>query len=431
MIKMIDTKEYLKNSIIYEVYVRNHTEKGTFKAIEKDIDRIKDLGADIIWFMPIHPIGIKNKKGSLGCPYAIRDYRGINEEYGDLESFKQLVAAIHKKGMKVMIDVVYNHTSPDSILFKEHPEYFYKNSQGNFGNKVGEWYDVIDLDYNNKDLWDYQIDTFKYWANLGVDGFRCDVAALVPLEFWMKAREEVAKINPEFIWLAESCGPDFVYTLRKAGFTGLSDSELYNAFDITYDYDIFEYFNKYLKGEINLNRYLLSLKNQEAIYPANYIKLRFLENHDNARAKKLIEQEELLKIWTAFIYFEKGTTLLYGGQEAKDSHTPSLLDKDKVNWSGMNEDFIKYLKALSKIKKQEIVSKGFYHINIIEDKEVIYAEYLLGEKKLIGIFNVGREEGYLDVDFGNGVYKNLIDESIVEVKNNKIKLEDKALIFYA
>ena len=179
----------LRGEVIYSIYVRNHSEEGTFKAVEKDLERIKNLGTDIIWFMPIHPIGVKNKKGDLGCPYAIKNYREVNPEYGTLEDFKNCVDKIHALGMKCIIDVVYNHTSPDSWLVENHPEYFYKKSDGNFGNKVGDWWDVVDLDYNNKDLWTYQIDTLKMWAEI-VDGFRCDVASLVPVDFWIKAREE-------------------------------------------------------------------------------------------------------------------------------------------------------------------------------------------------------------------------------------------------
>ena len=131
----VNTDQNLQKSVIYSIYVRNHTKEGTFNAIIPDLDRIKALGTDIIWFMPIHPIGVKGKKGSLGCPYANRDYRTVNPEYGTMEDFKNLVNEIHIRGMKCMIDVVYNHTSPDSLLSKQHPEFFYKKSDGNFGNK--------------------------------------------------------------------------------------------------------------------------------------------------------------------------------------------------------------------------------------------------------------------------------------------------------
>ena len=159
-----DTDPSLQKKLIYSVFVRNHTKEGTFRALIPDLDRIRSLGADIIWLLPIHPIGEVNRKGSLGSPYAIRDYRAVNPEYGDLSDLRALADAVHEKGMRLMIDVVYNHTSPDSVLWKEHPEFFYKKPDGNPGNHVGEWTDVIDLEYTNKALWDYQIETMKGWA---------------------------------------------------------------------------------------------------------------------------------------------------------------------------------------------------------------------------------------------------------------------------
>ena len=185
-----NTNISLRNQVMYCVFVRNYSEEGTFRAVEADLDRIQALGTDIIWLMPIHPIGEKARKGSLGSPYAISDYRKVNPEFGTLEDFQSLVDAIHARGMKCIIDVVYNHTSPDSWLVRNHPEWFYRKADGSMGNHVGDWTDIVDLDYRNQDLWDYQIETLKQWARI-VDGFRCDVAPLIPIEFWKAAREAV------------------------------------------------------------------------------------------------------------------------------------------------------------------------------------------------------------------------------------------------
>ncbi|MCX7950987.1 MAG: alpha-amylase family glycosyl hydrolase [Clostridiales bacterium] len=421
------TDKSLRNKIIYSVYVRNHGKNGTFKDVEEDLERIKSLGTDIIWFMPIHPIGVKNKKGSLGCPYAIKNYREVNPEYGTLDDFKRLVDKIHSLGMKCMIDVVYNHTSPDSYLVENHPEFFYRKPDGNMGNKVGDWTDIVDLDYNNKELWDYQIETLKYWAGIGVDGFRCDVAPLIPLEFWLKAREEVAKVNKDTIWLAESVHLSFVLAMREHGFVGLSDSEVYQAFDICYDYDVNDVYVGYFKEENSLKDYINRVKLQEAIYPDNYVKLRFLENHDQPRAKKLIPDETKLKIWTAFLYFQKGATLIYAGQEAQDDNTPSLFDIDKVNWSGMKDDFVENMKKLANLKKKEIMANGFYKIDC-DDNNVIVASYTMGNEKLVGIFNVELNKGFANVDLEDGVHKNKIDGEDVVVKDGKVELQNKAII---
>ena len=198
-----NTSVSLREQIIYSVYVRNHTPEGTFRALIGDLDRIRALGTDIVWLMPIHPIGEKGKKGSLGCPYANRDYGAVNPEYGTLSDFRALVDAIHERGMKCIIDVVYNHTSPDAVYVSEHPEFYYRKPNGDFGNKTADWTDVIDLDYSCAALWDAQIAHLCRWAEI-VDGFRCDVASLVPVGFWQKARAAVERVHPGCLWLAES-----------------------------------------------------------------------------------------------------------------------------------------------------------------------------------------------------------------------------------
>ena len=325
-----DTDISLQKQVIYSIYVRNHTPEGTFRAVIPDLDRIKALGTDIVWFLPIHPIGVEGKKGSLGCPYANRDYRAVDPAYGTMEDFKALVDEIHKRGMRCIIDVVYNHTSPDSVLFHEHPEFFYRGPDGRPGNKMGDWSDVIDLDYRCRALWDYQIQSLCQWAEI-VDGFRCDVASFVPLEFWLKARQEVAKVRPDCIWLAETVHQNFGCMARRAGVYSMLDYDAYQAFDMEYEYDIREVFDKYLTGKTSLDHYLDMLNFQEAIYPANYNKLRFLENHDQPRIASFIPRESDLINYTAFLYFLKGTTLIYAGQEFENDHLPSLFEKEPID----------------------------------------------------------------------------------------------------
>ena len=232
-----NTDPKLQNQVIYSIYVRSHTQEGTFLSVIPDLDRIRALGTDIIWLMPIHPIGVQGKKGSLGCPYANRDYREVNPAYGTMEDFRRLVEEIHQRGMKCIIDVVYNHTSPDSVLYSQHPEWFYKTSEGRPGNKIGDWSDVIDLDYSHRELWDYQIESLCQWAEI-VDGFRCDVASFLPVEFWLQAREAVEKVRPGCIWLAESVHRGFGCWARRQGIYSAKDPELYAAFDMEYEYDI-------------------------------------------------------------------------------------------------------------------------------------------------------------------------------------------------
>ena len=261
-----DTSAVLQEQVIYSVYVRAHTEEGTFLSIIPDLDRIRALGADWIWFLPIHPIGEKGKKGSLGCPYANRDYRTTNPVYGSMEEFRFLCDEIHRRGMKVMIDVVYNHTSPDAVLLGEHPDFYYRDAAGKLGNKIGDWADVIDLDYRSRALWDYQIESLRFWASI-VDGFRCDVASFVPLDFWRAARSAVAEVNPGCVWLAESVHLSFGNFARREGFTSARDSEAFDAFDIEYQYDVWESFERFLAGKGLLHEWTEQLNFRAAELP--------------------------------------------------------------------------------------------------------------------------------------------------------------------
>ena len=270
-----NTNIALRQKMIYSLFVRNHTPEGTFAAVEGDLDRIRALGTDIIWFMPIQPTGILMQKGKDGSPYAIKDYRAVDPAMGSMEDFRHLTDEIHKRGMLCILDVVYNHTSPDSWLAENHPEWFKRDSSGNMVSLVPDWSDIADLDYSRKELWRYQIDTLKMWAEM-VDGFRCDVAPRVPIEFWQQARKEVEAVRPGAIWLAESTEKHFIKFIRSQGGYCATDSQLYDVFDICYDYDIWPTFINYVKkdSDFPLSLYLDEIEKQEGTYPENYVKLR-------------------------------------------------------------------------------------------------------------------------------------------------------------
>lgn len=421
-----DTSKAYRNQIMYSVYVRNHTAQGTFQALRGDLERIRSLGTDIIWLLPIHPIGQKARKGTLGSPYAIADYRAVNPELGTLEDFRQLVADIHRLGMRCVIDVVYNHTSPDSWLAAHHPEWFYRRSDGSFGNHVGDWTDIIDLDYTQPDLWDYQIETLKYWAAL-VDGFRCDVAPLVPLDFWLRARAEVEKVRPGCLWLAESVERSFIAAGRAEGLPVLSDSEIFQAFDISYEYDVYPVLRQYLRGEAELRDYARALNEQETTYPENYVKLRFLENHDQPRAASLIPDERALENWTAFLFFQKGMTLLYGGQERTCAHLPSLFDRDGVDWTS-GPDREERLRRLAALKRLPLLSSGAYQVDALPG-ELLRAVYRDGERKLVGVFSMKGVPGQAEVPVPDGRYEELAGGGEVEVQNGRVDCRGLPLVF--
>lgn len=415
-----NTNIELRNQVIYSVYVRNHTEEGTFNAVVRDLDRIKALGTDIIWLMPIHPIGVEKKKGSLGCPYAISNYREVNPDYGTMDDFIHLVDEIHAREMKCIIDVVYNHTSPDSVLVTHNPEYFYRNEQGEFGNMAGDWGDVIDLDYSNRELWNYQIDTLKMWAEV-VDGFRCDVAPKIPLDFWMEARRAVEEVRPGCIWLAETVHPGFVKYLRDRGLICHSDSEMYEAFDICYDYDIRDDFMAYVERKTPLSAYVKMMMLQESIYPRNYVKLRYLENHDTPRIAEFVKDSHQMNNYTAFLYFQKGTTLIYAGQEKENDRCPSLFEYDRVDWN-TGRDLSYLMKKLYDIRKDKLFAEGVYNLNACDYLDALVAEYRMEDEKIVGIFSFDNKEGSVSVELEDGIYRNLLDDREINVVNGELDI---------
>ncbi|MCQ9210698.1 alpha-amylase family glycosyl hydrolase [Granulicatella seriolae] len=425
----VQTDTALRKELIYSIFIRNFSPEGTFKGVIPQLDRIKALGTDIIWFLPFYPIGEKNRKGQAGSPYAIKDYRAVDPNYGTMEDFKNLCNEIHKRGMKVMIDIVYNHTSPDSVLVETHPEWFFKKADGSMGNQVGDWTDIVDLDYKQAGLWEYQIETLKQWAKL-VDGFRCDVAPLVPVDFWVKARQAVEEVKPGIIWLSETVHLSFIRELRSLGVLAHSDSEIYQAFDMTYDYDVRDLFDAYLKDEIPLSTYVNRLDIQEAIFPANYVKLRNIENHDNPRAKALIPNEESLLQWTSFIYLQKGATLLYNGQEVQEDHVPTLFDDDKINWSA-GRNISQELVTLAKIQKEDIPMDAAYSVTAVDDLDTAILTYKEADQSFIGICSFKNKFGKVSVPVLDGTYINLINGKEVTVKDGQVETESISIAFKA
>ena len=374
-----------RNQLLYSVFVRDYGKNGTFKDVEQDLDRIRSLGTDIIWFMPIHPIGKIGRKGSIGSPYAISDYRAVNPDFGTINDFIQLTDEIHRSGMKCIIDVVYNHTSPDSVLSAEHPEWFYRDENGKPEAKVAEWWDIADLDYKNPGLWDYLIKTLCYWAQY-VDGFRCDVASFIPLDFWKMARAAVEEVRPAAFWLAESVETGFIQRIRGNGEYCLSDSELYQAFDACYDYDIYNELADYLLGKGPLGKYL-----------------------------------DL-----AFTMFQKGISFLYNGQERSAAAFANIFEKEPIDWTG--PDLTDVIVKMKKIKKSEIFAAGTFFADEVRDG-VVRAVYTRGEEKIVGLFAIGGGSVGADTGLPDGPYRNLYSGEEIYVFQGAVPIgEDPVII---
>ena len=376
----------MESLIIYEVFPRNHTREGTFQALARDLRRIRLLGADYIWLMPIHPIGKEGRKGSKGSPYAIQNYLEVHPELGTLEDFKALVRQARAEGLKVMIDIVFHHTANDALWVKEHPEW-YQQFDGKLGRKVADWTDILDLNLEHPELQAALIEVLKFWAQ-HVDGFRCDVAPLIPLSFWKKAREAVDRVNPDMIWLAETAHPRFIQRMRAAGYTIHTDPEMHQVFDLTYDYDGFERLERYLQGEMALSMLPEYLYVQDTLYPDSGAKLRFLENHDQLRAAQLWPCREQLKQWTAFMFMQKGATLLYAGQEYALEHAPDLFSHDPLDWEHGDASFESFVRQLVRLKKA-------FPRYPYEVREVLQGVVVVQRGNYLGVFNLEQKRGML------------------------------------
>ncbi len=420
-----NTPKSIRNLVIYEIYVRSHSPQGTFQGVTADLPRIKALGVDVIWLMPIHPIGRAARKGSLGCPYSIADYYSVNPEYGSLADFSLLVESAHSLGLKVMIDVVYNHTAHDSVIFHEHPEWYHTDASGRPLTSVPEWSDVIDLDYSHPELWRYLIAALEQWARLGVDGFRCDVASIIPLDFWLQARVAIEKIDPVCIWLAESVEARWVAQRRAAGLQAWSDGEVYQAFDITYDYDIFDAWKNVLEGKLELRYYMDMLRLQDSIYPHNYAKLRFVENHDNDRIISFAPTRSQALAWTVFQAFNKGPWLLYGGQESAAARQPSLFEKEPIEWG--DYPLADFIRRLSAIKKDPVLSNG--ELIWVKLEPAVLGIWYSPAGSLAGVFNVSGNSGEMPVDIPDGSYVDRLTGAPIEIRGGILRIPESAAIF--
>lgn len=325
--------------------------------------------------------------------------------------------------MKCIIDVVYNHTSPDSVLAHTHPEYFLRDAEGRPTRKVADWWDVVDLDYSNRDLWNYQIDTLKQWAAI-VDGFRCDVASSVPLDFWCEARRQVETVRPGCIWLAESVHGAYVLGMRRTGTACATDTELYRAFDMTYDYDIWPFYEGFLKGDLSLRTYTDILNYQELTYPTGYIKARCLENHDTPRAASWLDSDRQLYHWLGFLYFQRGAAMLYSGMEYAPKKRVGLFDADD-NYGDMRLDVQRYLTACKAMKQTLPLGGGFWWVTASDS--VVLGHYEGPEGQALGIFDLRGQGGEVSVNLPDGVYRNRLGGEVT-VRNGRLPLGEYPVV---
>ncbi|WP_026754918.1 alpha-amylase family glycosyl hydrolase [Sediminibacter sp. Hel_I_10] len=311
--------EWSKNAAIYQLNTRQFSEEGTFKAAQSQLPRLKDLGIDIIWLMPIHAIGAKNRKGSLGSPYSVKDYYSVNPEFGTLQDLKNFVKAAHDQGMYVILDWVANHTAWDNILVEQNPDWYAKDYKGDFRpTPWWDWSDIIDLDYSKPELRKYMTEALKYWVvETDIDGYRCDVAGFVPIDFWNNVRQELDAIKPVFM-LAEWESRDLHA----------------QAFDMTYAWSWNETMHKICKGEKDVNGLYVYYSWNESAFPKNSMRMTFVSNHDmNSWEGTMYEQfGDGLEAAIVLSVVGDGMPLIYNGQEAGNNKRLEFFEKDLIQW---------------------------------------------------------------------------------------------------
>ncbi len=403
--------EWSRNANIYEVNLRQYTVEGTIKAFMKHLPVLKDMNVDILWIMPIQPIGEKNRKGSLGSYYSVKDYKAVNPEFGTLDDFKELVREVHKSGMHIILDWVANHSSWDNVWTKNHPDFYEKDKDGNF--KVPfDWTDVIQFDYSNRAMRDSMINAMEYWIKeTDIDGYRCDMAGMVPVDFWNEARTKIEKIKPVFM-LAED--EENVALMEY-------------AFDMNYTWRMMHILNDVAKGEKNVKDIWENLMWSKKTFPPDTYRMYFTSNHDENswNGSGMERYGDGFEAFTVFTYVVPGMPLIYSGQEAGNTKRLKFFDKDEIDWS--NLAYKDFYTILNKFKKENItlwngVAGGdIINLNKKGSDKIFACERKKNDNRVVSVINFSNEEQSFEFeeDANTGEFVDLFTGENINVEKGK------------
>jgi glycosidase len=319
---------WVARAALYEVFVRDFSASGTFRGVIEGLDRIQSSGADVLWLMPIHPIGERNRKGTLGSPYAVRDYRATNPAYGTAADFRALVQAVHARGMKLILDWVPNHTAADHPWVRQHPDWYLRDERGEPSvprdekGKLTDWTDVVQLDYGNPAVRREMIATMRYWLEeFGIDGFRVDVAGFIPSDFWREATPALRAAVPRPILLLAEWGD---LGMHRVGF------------DLTYGWDGYKRLKAVWAGEPAASFVEAEMADMGAM-PAGGMRMRFTTNHDetawDAPPLTLFGGSPGARAAFVAIALLPGRPLLYNGQEVENPRKVALFEREPIDWN--------------------------------------------------------------------------------------------------
>ncbi len=395
-----------RDAIIYQINTRQFTPQGTFRAAQAQLPRLKELGVDILWLMPIHPIGAENRKGSLGSPYAVRDYFDVNPEFGSKDDFKAFVDAAHAQGMRVILDWVANHTAWDNPMRTEHPEWYVRTWNGNFRPTLWlDWSDIIDLDYSQPALRQYMTSALTYWVReYGVDGYRADVAGMVPTDFWDNARTELDAIKPVFM-LAEWQYPE----LHR------------RAFDASYAWDWHNAMHQIGTGKADVGALFGYYSSDDAAWPHGAMRMLFTSNHDK-NSWEGTEYElfgPALDNVTVLSFVADGIPLIYNGQEAGNARRLQFFERDPIVWPvSEHPNAAEYRRLIAFRDANPALHNGAWGAEMVPVVNSAHPHVFTFVRerdgnKIFGIFNFSgeaREVGFSDGPFV-GAYRDYRDGS--------------------
>jgi glycosidase len=397
---------------IYEVNIRQYSHAGTLNAFAEHLPRLKDMGVETLWFMPLQPIGKLNRKGALGSYYSISNYVSLNPEYGILDDFKLLVEEAHRYNMKVIIDWVANHTSWDHVWTQTHPVFFSKNEYGDFRPPYPDWADVIHLNYENKELWLAMVNAMKFWVkNFDIDGFRCDMAHLVPLDFWEFARTELDN-EKKLFWLAETEEPNY-----------------HEVFDASYTWEFLHAMESYWKRETNIHGLDAVLRRYENAFPKNAIRMFFTSNHDeNSHSGSEYERMgNAAKAFAVLCATWNGIPMIYSGQELPNSQRLRFFEKDEIQWTG-NFGLHNFYKTLLELHRDHPAlcaadeNVRTYRISTSEDEKIFSYMRKTGEREVLVILNLSAiDDLHFEISGENvsGVYRNVFTGDVIDLTDNR------------
>lgn len=413
------TDEMMASAVIYEVNVRQYSPEGTFEAFTKDIPMLKEMGVDILWLMPIHEIGVLNRKGGLGSYYSIKDYRSINPEFGTVEDFKKLIKTAHENGMYVILDWVANHTAWDHAWVTNHPEYYTKDENGNMIAPY-DWTDVVELDFTNEGLRTAMIADMKYWVTeLNIDGFRCDVAAEVPTDFWERASVELQQVKPLFM-LAEADKPEL---LKK-------------AFHMQYAWEGHHIFNQMAQGKMTVTNWDNYMKKLDIVLEKDDIQMHFVSNHDENSWNGTVKERmgDAVELFMAFSYTVPGMPLIYSGEEYDLDKRLRFFEKDTISKvKGKYFDVYKQLNSLKKTTKALHTGKNPANYNRLEtnnnENVLAYSREKEGDQLIfIGNFTAQEKDVLVDIDGSYTNFRTSQKETLSKTIPMKLKAWDYKIL---